>query len=106
MGNALQVEIRSLRCLIIKQQDGTLPTDEELLERQNLASVAQRALGQQAELRQGIKNDSRRGRLLDSFQDPLRRLVEFRLGYGIHRDLFVGVEIVFLGDEFDDVYAL
>src|SRR5690242_9959012 len=54
MRDALKVEIRTLRCLIIEQQDRAFPSDEKLLERQNLASIAQRALSEQTELRQGI----------------------------------------------------
>ena len=56
VGDALQVTVGGLAGAIVQQQHGAAPPGEVLLQRQHLAPVAQRALGQQADLRQRVEH--------------------------------------------------
>jgi hypothetical protein len=52
----LQLHIRPFSCPVIQQQDSAGAVDEELLQRQDLAAVAQRTLRQQAQLGQRVEH--------------------------------------------------
>jgi hypothetical protein len=51
VSDALQLQVRSLACAIIDHQDCALVPDENLLQREDLAPIAERALREQAQLR-------------------------------------------------------
>ena len=53
---ALQMAVRRRAGQVVEQQHGATAAGEVLLERQHLAAIAQRTLGQQADLRQRIEH--------------------------------------------------
>ena len=57
---ALQVAVRRRAGQVVEQQHGAAAAGEVLLERQDLAAVAQRTLGQQANLRQRVEHQTLR----------------------------------------------
>ena len=57
VGDALELHVGSLGSAVIQQQDSAVPAHEELLERQDLAAVLERALRQQPQFRQRIEDD-------------------------------------------------
>ena len=57
MGDAVHRLVERLGGKVVQQQDGGTVTGEEVLQRQDLPAVAQRALRQQAELRQAVEHD-------------------------------------------------
>ena len=69
---ALQVAVRRRAGQVVEQQHGATTPGEVLLEGQHLAAIAQRTLGQQANLRQRIEDQTLR---LDAGAE-----VEHRLG--------------------------
>src|ERR1700674_6096049 len=51
VGDTLQLHIRALSDTVVEQEDSTAAADKELLQRQDLAAIAQRGFGEQAKLR-------------------------------------------------------
>src|ERR1700683_4187340 len=60
MGDAVKLQVGTLRGPVIEHDDGAATTQKQLLKRQNLTAVAQRALCKQAHFRQRIQYQTRR----------------------------------------------
>ena len=56
---ALQLQVAAARGEVVEQQHRAVAAGEELLERENLAAVAQRLARQQPHLRQRVEDDAR-----------------------------------------------
>ena len=67
--NRMQLQVVRCGGQIVQQDYGALATCEKMLERENLTSIAQRALSQQAQLGQAIEHDSRGIELGDSIEN-------------------------------------
>ena len=70
VGNALQLKVRAFGGAIIEQKHGALATDEELLQGENLTTIAKRVLGQQPQLGERVENDAARIRFLPPHRGP------------------------------------
>jgi hypothetical protein len=94
MGDALDLQVVLRGHHVVEQQHRALPAGEELLERQELPPVAQRAGGQEAQLRQRIEHHPRRLDQVDIGQDLERGLAELDLRGMEHRVLLVRLQRV------------
>ena len=89
---ALQVSVGLRAGEVVEQQHGAAPAREVLLERQHLAAIAQRALGEQANLRQRIEHEPRRFHARAQIDHRLGRLRELDLGGMEQRVLLVAAQ--------------
>src|SRR5213082_2974429 len=80
MGQALELEIARLAGAIVGHQYGGPARGEMLLERQELAPVAQRALGQEPHLRQRVEHHPNRFDALDLGQQRAGHFGQLDLG--------------------------
>ena len=80
MGQALELEIARLAGAIVGHQYGGPARGEMLLERQELAPVAQRALGQEPHLRQRVEHHPHRFDALDLGQQGAGHFRQLDLG--------------------------
>ena len=78
---------------------------EELLQRENLAAIAQRIPGEQPQLRERVEHQARRLRPLDVGENPLRRFAELDLGRVKHRVLLIGLELGLRRSQLADRHA-
>ena len=76
----MQLQVARLGGLVVEQQHGAAMAGEAVLQREDLPTVAQRGLRQQAQLRQAVEDEPRRPLLCDPLQDALGGLPEFELG--------------------------
>ncbi len=102
----MQLQVRPFRGSIVEHDDGATPSHEKLLERENLAAVTERALREEAQLRQRIEHHPPGLAALDGLDDPTRRLVELDFRGRQHRELLVAFEFLLVGDQFDDLDAV
>ena len=65
---------------VVEHQHSRAVPGEIVLERKDLPPVPQRALGQQADLRQRIEHHALSPAALDGLEDQLHRLAEFQIG--------------------------
>ena len=72
VGDAVELEVGSFRGAVVEQEDGALAADEELLERENLAAIAERVLREQPELGERIEDDAGRIDFFDRSRGPSR----------------------------------
>jgi len=71
--DAMQLQVAGIGGLVVKKKHGARPGREVLLERQHLAAVAERILGQQAHFRQAVEDHAnRRGAVDLRGQGPYR----------------------------------
>jgi hypothetical protein len=77
--DAVQLEIRRLRGLVVEEQDGAVAVGEEVLQREDLPTIAQRILGQQAHLGQAVEDDPTRAQAFDLLRHRPDRLPELDL---------------------------
>ena len=56
----MQLQVGLVRRQVVEQDDRAIAAREEMLQRQHLPAVAQRALRQQPQLGQAVENDARR----------------------------------------------
>ena len=77
------------------KQDGALAADEELLQREDLAAIAERVLREQPEFGERIEDDAGRVDFFHRGEDLCRGLDQVDLGRVIHGDLRFAVEIGF-----------
>src|SRR3546814_9476641 len=87
MRNALHLQVMVGAGHVIEQQHSTVPAAEELLQGQDLATVAQRISGEQPQFRKRIEHHPRRLDAFHLFQNRSRRLAEFDFGWMKHRVL-------------------
>ncbi|KAF1854886.1 hypothetical protein Lal_00009772 [Lupinus albus] len=89
--DAVQVLVRCAG-LVVEQEDGAAARGEELLQRQDLAAVAQRILRQQAHFRQAVEHDAGRPDPVDLVHHVARRLAQLHFGGVEDRLLRIRVE--------------
>ena len=65
---------------VVEQQHGRAVAREIMLERQDLAAIAQRTLREQADLRQRVEHDALRLAALERLEDQLGGLAELEIG--------------------------
>jgi hypothetical protein len=88
---------------VVEKQDGGALLGEIVLQTQDLAAVAQGALGEQADLGQAVEHDPVRAHALEGLEDALRGLAEFEIR-GIEQALLlVLVEEVLGRDELEQI---
>ena len=93
--DAAHLQVLLGRGHVVEQQHGALAVHEELLERQDLAPVAQRVAGQQPHLGQRVEHHARRLQGLDVGQHPCRRRGQLDLRGVKHRAVGVRFELGF-----------
>ena len=106
VGNGMELKVVRGRREVIEQDDGAVPLSEEMLEREHLPPVAQRALGKHAHLRQAVEDHARRLRVLYPVEHKVGRFVELHLGRVEDRHLTVWVERCLGRNQFEQVDAL
>ncbi len=90
--HAVELQIVDLRRPVVEEERGDVPVGKELFEGQDLPAIAQRALREQANLRQGVEHDPLRLLPLDDAEEALDRLPQLDLGGMEER------QILFLGE--------
>ena len=71
MGDALDLEIAAVACVVVDEHDGGMSTDEELLQRQDLSPVSEGFGRQHAHFRKRVNDDARGSVPRDLFDDAL-----------------------------------
>jgi hypothetical protein len=61
MGNRMELQVVLLRRQIVEKNDGTLPAGEEVLQRQDLAPVTQRAVREEAQFGKAVDDHAPSG---------------------------------------------
>lgn len=105
---AVQVRVALTALLageVVDDDDGDVERREELLQRQHLATVTQRVLGEQAHLRQAVEHDPFRPRLLDDAFDQFDRAAELAFPGVKNRLLPVRPQSLFRRGELEDGHA-
>lgn len=94
----MELEIVVLRRVIVEEELGDVPVGKELFQGEDLPPVAQRALRQQADLRERAEHDPPRLLAVDDPEEALDRLPELDLrGMKEGQVLFLGEHL--LADE-------
>src|SRR5712691_164150 len=77
---ALQLQVALGPVMIVQQQDGARSTSQELLQREDLAAIAERFAREQPHFGQRVEDDPRRAEPLDDVENPLNGLdqLDFR----------------------------
>ena len=60
MRDTVQLQITGFRSSVVQDQDGAVPLGEEMLQRENLPTIAKWILGQQPQFRKAVENNSGR----------------------------------------------
>ena len=106
VGDALHLQVVVRARHVVEQQHRAVAADEELLEREDLAAIAKRVAGEQAQLGERIEHDALRLQAVDVREDGLGRLGELHLGRVEHRVLVVRAQARLGGDELANVDAV
>ena len=104
VGDAVELHVAGSEVRSSSSSTVQLRAGEELLQRQDLAAIAQRVLREQTQLRQAVEHDAVRLEVVDAVDDLPHRLAEFDLGGMQDRLLAVRVEAEF-ADELVDLDA-
>ena len=105
-GDAVHRLVERLGGQVVEQQHGRAVAREIVLQRQDLAAVAQRALRQQADLGQAVEHDARGLGALDRLEDQLGGLAELEVGRIEQALLLVVVEQALGRHQLEDLDAL
>ena len=73
---------------IVEEQNGRAAADEEVLDREDLTPIAQRALSEQADLGEAVQHDAPGVHALDDVENLLGHLAELEIG-GIKKALLL-----------------
>ena len=106
MADRVQLEVAAFRGLVVEQDHRAVASDEEVLERQHLAPVAQWALCQQAHLREAVEDHSARVGLADTVEQLAGGFAQLDLGRVQHRQLQFRVETGFRCDQFEHINTI
>jgi hypothetical protein len=98
--HAAHLQVGAERGAVVEQDGGAGTFGQILLERQHLAPVAQRALGQQLQLGQRIEHHAARLVFVDRRQDALGGVAQFDLGRVEDGVLLVRIERRFHRERF------
>src|SRR5579871_3951530 len=88
MGNAVNGLVRGFARQIVEQQDSRTPAREIMLQREDLAAVAERTLRKQPDFGQAVDRQPLRLHLLECLEYALGRLTEFEIG-GVEQALLL-----------------
>src|SRR5665213_646621 len=106
VGDGVQLQVVLLGGEVVEQDDGALALGEEVFQGQDLAAVAQRALGQQAQFRQAVDHHAAGVDAGDRVADLLGGLAKLHLG-GVEQGQFLlGIEHGLRRDQLEDVDAV
>ena len=96
----------AVRRQVVEQDDGDLELGEIVFEGEHLTPVAQRALGQKADLGQAVDDDPVRIGLFDLVEDDPGGLAQFEIGRVEQALLLHLVQQIFGWDQFEQVDAV
>ena len=99
MRDALHLQVAPRAGEVVEQEHGTFAPPEELLQREELAPIAQRIAGKKAQLGKRIEGDPRGLQPVDVRQDRTGGLGELDLGGMKHRVLLGRLQAFLGGDE-------
>ena len=105
MRNALYLQVVVRLRSIVEHEDRAVASGKELLEREDLPTIAKRIAGKQPQLREGIEYDPRRLDRVHFGQDRSRGVAQFHLGRVKDRIGLVGLKIAFRWNDFTDLHA-
>src|ERR1700733_10175997 len=80
MDHTVRGLLRRFSRSIVEQQDGSAMPREIMLEREDLPSIAQRTLGQQADFGQTVQHDAAGFDTLEYLEDCTGRLAKLKVG--------------------------
>src|SRR3954464_12345194 len=92
VAEAVQVEVVLMRREVIEQQYGRVVEQEKVLEREDLAAVAQRPLREQADLGEAVEDHPGGAHSLNLGQHHVHGLAEFEIGRVDEALLLLGIE--------------
>jgi hypothetical protein len=104
--DAVQLQVRAFGGAVIKQQNGAVAAEEEVLHGQDLAPVAQRVLRHQAQLGQRIEHHALRAGALHDLEHLARRLGQLHLRRVVHRDLLFAAKLLLVGHQLGELDAV
>ena len=104
--NRVQLQVVLGRREVVEQHDRAFAVGEEMLQGQDLAPVAQRVLGKQAQLGQAVEHHAGGIDALDLLEDEIGRFAQLHLGGMEHRELAVRIERRLRWHQFEDLDAL
>ena len=105
MRDRMQLQVAGFGRAVVQHQHGAVPAREEMLQRQDLAAIAQRVLRQQAQFRQAVQHHAHRVGPVHQIEDAAHRLSQLHLA-GMQKRLFVVDAELVLGDHLEDVDAV
>src|SRR5215210_8684730 len=103
---AVQVEVVLVRGQVIEQEYGRVVEQEEVLERKDLAAVAQRPLREQPDLGEAVEDHPGGAYPFDLGQDHVHGLAEFEIGGVDEALLLLGIEAQFRRNKLVDLQAV
>ena len=103
VGDAVHGAVGGLGREIIEHDDGGIVLGEIMLERQDLAAIAQRALRQQPDFRQAVDDDALRLQAFDGIEDALDGFAKFEIGRIEQALVLVGIEHAFRRHQFENL---
>ena len=106
MGDTVDRLVRRLRREVVQKEHGYALAGEGMLQGEDLPSIAQRTLGKQADLRQGIEDDPRRLDALDGLENQPGRLSELQIRRIKEALLLVAIEQTLGRHHFKNVDAV
>ena len=102
VGDAMDRPVGGLGGQVVEQQDGGLVPREIMLEREDLTTIAQRALREQANLRQAVDDHAHGLEPLDGLENSLNGFAELEVGRIEQALVVVRVEHAFRRNQFED----
>jgi hypothetical protein len=100
--HALELHVVHVRGAVVEEEDGDVTPGEELLQRQDLLPIAQRALREETDLRQRVEDDAVGLEPLDLGEEAFDRLPQLHFG-GVEDRGLVFFETVLTDELFVDV---
>ena len=105
MRNALDLQVVVGLRAVVEEQHRAPAAGEELLQREDLAAIAQRIAREQTQFRHRVEHDAGRLDLVHFGEDRLRGFAELDLGRVKDGIALVGLEIPLGGNDFADLHA-
>ncbi len=87
VGDGVELFVGTFSGAVVKKQDGALAADEELLESENLAAIAEGVLGEEAHFGEGVENDAPGFDAFNGIEDGFGGFAEFDFGGVVHGEL-------------------
>jgi hypothetical protein len=106
MTEAVQAQIFRVVGEVVEEQGGAAALGEEMLQRQHLSPVAQRALGKQSDLREAVEYDPGGTEPFDLLHDEADGFPELEVGSVDDRLLTLGIETELRRDQLEYLDAV